>query len=134
VEFPEGLGGGEACGRDADEGGPYGLAGQFGDAARVVAFLEVGEGCGLGESKFPGWSPRPVSMASVQPDLEVRRRVGRLSTPRRATWHSPGAARKSLPARRSMIRVLSPACSRAAAVRRVLGTPSDPLGVRTPVL
>jgi len=78
------------------------------------------------ESKFPGWSPRPVSMASVQPVPEVRRRVGRLSTPRRATWRSPGAARKSLPARRSMIRVVSPAFSRAAATRRVLGTPSDP--------
>jgi hypothetical protein len=85
------------------------------------------------ESKFPGWSPSPVSMASVQPAPEVRRRVGRLSTPRRATWHSPGAARKSLPARRSMIRVVSPAFSRAAAVRRVLRTPSDPSGVRAPV-
>ena len=27
VEFPESLGDGEACGRDADEGGPYGLSG-----------------------------------------------------------------------------------------------------------
>jgi len=48
-------------------------------------------------------------MASVQPAPEVRRRVGWLSTPSRATWHSPWAARKSPPTRRSMIRVVSPA-------------------------
>jgi hypothetical protein len=129
VEFADGLGDGEAV-RDADEGGPYGLADQFGYAARVVMFLRLGEGRGLGdrddvelsglpggdlvaaplrgkrwirmESKFPGWSPSPVSTASVQPGPEVRRRVGRLSTPRRGTWHSPGAAWKSLPARRSI--------------------------------
>ena len=41
---------------------------------------------------------------------------------------------QSLPTRRSMIRVVSPAFSRAAATSRVLGTPSDPSGVRTPVL
>ncbi len=59
VEFPDGLGDGEACGRNADEGGPYGLAGQFGDAARVVVFLEVGEGCGLGDRDGVGLAGLP---------------------------------------------------------------------------
>ena len=59
VEFPDGLGDGEACGRNADEGGPCGLAGQFGDAARVVVFLEVGEGCGLGDRDGVGLAGLP---------------------------------------------------------------------------
>jgi len=59
VEFPDGLGDGEACGRNADEGGPYGLAGQFGDAARVVVFLEVSKGCGLGDRDGVGLAGLP---------------------------------------------------------------------------
>jgi hypothetical protein len=161
VEFPDGLGDGEACGRNAEEGGPTALPASsvtpHGSwcswrsakaAVWGIATAWGSRGCQAGisslrrppgkrwikmESKFPDRSPSPVSMASVQPAPEVRRRVGRLSTPRRATWHSPGAARKSPPARRSMIRVVSPAFSRAAAVRRVLRTPSDPSGVRAPV-
>ena len=60
VKFSEGFGDGEACGRDADEGGPYSLADQFGDAAGVVVFLEVSEGCGLGDRDGVGLAGLPV--------------------------------------------------------------------------
>jgi hypothetical protein len=40
------------------------------------------------ESKFPGWSPSPVSMASVQPAPEVRRLWGSGTRPLALTWAS----------------------------------------------